>query len=256
MDFTQPFNAKPSEKIIGKSIFIWIDILGFSQELEKSKNYDGLINKLEWFQTNFKSRVKRGSAKVISDGIILEIENTNNIQEVFHEIAELQLDFIINKELFLRGGIASGNPVKSQTENENLDECSYVSEGLARAVKIEESAVNYPVIGTNDKFFKEIKDILKLDILPKELGLMQAYNHCGENLYFIDFIINTELNIEDMKKFEQLLINNITKECSGKIRDKYIWLLRYYKTKCKTFLNSELENIYNLQSTFYELHRT
>ena len=199
-----------------KSIFIWLDILGFADAVENEKEYFELAEKLRKFQILF-NEYDGYTAKIISDGIILKI-NSNyllKLMEVFQRIGEKQLEFILENNEFIRGGIAVGTKYQDHT---------YISNGLARAVKLETTFINYPIIGTDKKNILEIQKLLLSD--HKEFfGLMQSFNKRGEDLYFIDFITND-------RDYLQLLNAKISEfEKKPIIRDKYIWLLRYYLHK-------------------------
>jgi hypothetical protein len=74
------------------SIFIWIDILGFSKELEKRDNYYTLKQVLSNFRESF--QIPIAYQAVISDGILLEIPyikhrwDVTEIKRIFSDIAQ------------------------------------------------------------------------------------------------------------------------------------------------------------------------
>lgn len=70
------FKVNPSDKVeINKSIFIWIDIVGFSNAVDDEKRYEELFELLTKFQSLFNDG-DGYSTMIISDGIILQIANT------------------------------------------------------------------------------------------------------------------------------------------------------------------------------------
>lgn len=212
-----------------KSIFIWLDILGFANAVENEGEYFKLAEKLKKFQTLF-DEDHRYIATIISDGMILQIKNNylSDLMEIFKSISEKQFKFILENKEFIRGGIAVGTKFEKNT---------FISNGLARAVKLETTFINYPIIGTDKKNIHEIRDILISD--DKEtFGLIQSFNKQGEDLYFIDFIT-------DDRDYLQLLNAKISElEKKPIIRDKYIWLLRYYLHKySRKKINKSLKGI-------------
>lgn len=225
-------NTSPNAQDVNmheKSIFIWLDILGFANAVENEGEYFKLAEKLKKFQSLF-NEDNRYDATIISDGMILQIKNSysSNLMEIFKSIGEKQFKFILENKEFIRGGIAVGT---------KFEEHTFISNGLARAVKLETSFINWSIIGTDQKNINEIQNILASD--NKEIfGLMQSFNKKGEDLYFIDFIT-------DDIKYLQLLNAKISEFKSQPIiRDKYIWLLRYYlhKYSCEN-TNESLEGI-------------
>ena len=212
-----------------KSIFIWLDILGFADAVENENEYFKLAEKLRKFQTLF-NKYEGYAAEIISDGMILQIDNNylTKLMEVFQRIGEMQLKFILDNNEFIRGGIAVGTKYQDHT---------YISNGLARAVKLETTFINYPIIGTDKKNILEIQKLLSSDN-NEFFGLMQSFNKRGDDLYFIDFIT-------DDRDYLQLLNAKISEfEKNPIIRDKYIWLLRYYlhKYSCEN-TNANLKGI-------------
>ena len=67
--------VNPSDKVeIDKSIFIWIDIVGFSNAVDDEKRYEELSELLTKVQSLFNDG-DGYSATIISDGIILQLAN-------------------------------------------------------------------------------------------------------------------------------------------------------------------------------------
>ena len=183
MDSIENFmEVEPTGKNKGKSIFIWIDILGFSEAVEEESRYNELSNVL----AKFKSCFDEGSgykSRIISDGIVLQISpsNANALRQIFKSIGEQQYKFICENKYFVRGGIAIGTIIE-EDKNKNI-----IGNGLARAVKMESKHVNWPVIGTNKKTIEELQEMLcggSYDCFD----LAKAFNANGDDLFFIDFI--------------------------------------------------------------------
>jgi hypothetical protein len=199
-----------------KLIFIWIDILGFADALEDESKYRELYSLLRAFQTIF-NEVQMCTTTIISDAILLQIDpkGYNKLGNILTAIGESQFKFICDKKYFIRGGIAVGTKYEDNDKSDIL-----VSNGLARAVKIEGKHLDWPIIGTNEKNIKEMRSLLNTDD-DEDFGLCRGLNKKGEVIYFIDFIK------EDMIYYN--LLNDCFKKHEAEpYRDKYIWLLKYY----------------------------
>ncbi|MBW8002869.1 MAG: hypothetical protein FVQ80_12750 [Planctomycetes bacterium] len=219
-------NVSPTDiyKEYDKSIFIWLDILGFSIALDDESRYEDLSNHLESYQSLF-NESSDYETNIISDGIILRITNPQyfgyeRFKRILENIGEKQYQFICETKEFIRGGIAVGSKLENNPGRSN----QYVSNGLARAVKIESSHVNWPIIGTNEKNISEIRELFNIDDKEENFCFFRGFNKNGEDIYFIDFI--KENGICD------LIISKINEnEGNPGIRNKYIWLFRYYLHK-------------------------
>lgn len=215
-------NVNPSAIVNNEAIFIWLDILGFSEALEDFNAYKELHALLNSFEKIFLTD-KGYDLQVISDGIILKIisKELSGLCEIFEEIAIKQFQFILKEEYFIRGGIAVGNHFDTK-DKEKL----FMGNGLSRAVKLEGKVVHHAVIGTNNKTIEQMRSICGIEVGRDEsFGLKKTVNENGETLYFIDFI---EQNID----FENMLHKqlSINKE-KPMIQKKYLWIYRYYLNK-------------------------
>ncbi len=133
--YSQPFN-KPEIK---NSIFIWLDILGYSAIVEDERKYIELSRLLKKFQELFNESDDYDST-IISDGIILRLKDASftDLKEIIHDIGKKQFQFIKENRYFIRGGIAVGSKIED-TDDPNS---AFVSNGLARAVYIESSQID------------------------------------------------------------------------------------------------------------------
>lgn len=223
-------HSEPSD-IVDKnkeSIFIWLDILGFSDALDDESRYEDLSDHLEQYQVLF-NESSDYETNIISDGIILRITDPRysgykKFKLILKNIGEKQNQFICETDEFIRGGISVG----SKLENNPAKSDQYVSNGLARAVKIESKSIDWPVIGTDHNTISKIQKIFDIDDEIDNFGLLRGFNKNGEDLYFIDFIRENAI-------YYDLIISNINKhEGRPDVRNKYIWLLRYYLHKYRT----------------------
>lgn len=215
-------DVNPNAITNNEAIFIWLDILGFSAALENPDAYKKLHTLLDSFINTFLSN-KRYALQVISDGIILKIgsKDSDDICEIFKEIAIKQFQFILKEKYFVRGGIAVGSHFQTQDKEKIL-----MGNGLSRAVKLEGKVVHHAVIGTNNKTIKQMRSICGLEVEEEQLfGLKKTVNENGDTLYFIDFL-EQDINFENMLH-KQLSIN---KE-KPMIQKKYLWIYRYYVNK-------------------------
>ena len=218
-------NVSPTAKEYNKSIFIWLDILGFSLALDNEDRYPYLSDLLENYQSLF-NKSSDYEYVPFSDAIILQISNPKSIgymkfKQILENIGQKQFQFICENNEFVRGGIAVGSKLDNNPERGN----QYVSSGLAKAVKLESENIDWPVIGTNHDNISKIQRIFNIDGKEENFGLFRGFNKNGEDLYFIDFI-------RENKIYYDLIISKIEEyEDNTGIRNKYIWLLRYYLHK-------------------------
>ncbi|MCD4819394.1 MAG: hypothetical protein K8S23_11950 [Candidatus Cloacimonetes bacterium] len=239
MSLLKNHNVSPLTSVFQKSIFIWIDILGFSDALEDETSYKELSENLEIFQSHFNT-CEEFDTRLISDGLVLYIINPrpSNFKKILSIVGKKQIEFILETNQFIRGGIAIGTKYESQNDNsQNI----FISNGLARAVKIESQIVNWPIIGTDSKNLTEIKNNFNISEDDFNLNICRCLNKRGEDVYFIDFLNH----LEDKHKYYSLLSSKI-EEFSKKpvVRDKYIWLLKYLKHRFeKTNTPDSIEGI-------------
>ncbi|WP_418186096.1 hypothetical protein ACNSOS_04470 [Aliarcobacter vitoriensis] len=231
MSYVGDDKVLPTDNIKNKdnSLFIWLDILGFAEAVDKEEKYKELSELLKEFkQLFFDSTQNSYDAKIISDGLIIYLKDPgrDKINLIFKEISEKQFSFILKNKYFIRGGIALGS--KYETD-ENIEKGNqYISNGLARAYKLESNCIDWPLIATDEINLKRLKDKFKIN-KEEFFGLEKAYNKNGKNIYFIDFIK------EDDNYFE-LLQNKIFEfKEEPSVRNKYIWLMRYYLHKFENY---------------------
>ena len=232
-------NISLTGKTGNQSIFIWLDILGFSKAVENESEYEKLAELLEKFQSLF-NEGDGYRTKIISDGIILQITNSDyeSLVKILKDIGEKQFRFINENGHFIRGGISVG----TKLEKGNSDSSLFISNGLARAVKIEETHVSWPVIGTNHKVLSEIRKLFQINNDKEDFKLTKGFNAYGAELYFIDFLKEENndyyelLNkkVKDFRdKMEKELRDKKEKDLrnDSKALNKYLWLLRYYHNR-------------------------
>lgn len=220
MSFVGDFQRSPEDISINhdNSLFIWLDVLGFAEAVDDVEKYRELSELLKKFQALFVESDKYDT-KIISDGLILYAKEPTEemISLIFKEIAEKQFEFILKNKYFIRGGIAVG----SRYESEEVTD-QFISNGLARAYSLESNNIDWPLIATDEKNIQRIRDIFIIDGNHEFFGLEEAFNKNGKTIYFIDFIKEDEtyLKLLEEKIFEF--------KDTPSVRNKYVWLLRYY----------------------------
>ena len=220
MSFVGDFQSNPEEISINNdnSLFIWLDVLGFAEAVDDVEKYRELSELLKKFQALFVESDKYDT-KIISDGLILYTKEPTEemISLIFKEIAEKQFEFILKNKYFIRGGIA----ICSRYESDEVTD-QFISNGLARAYSLESSGIDWPLIATDEKNINRLKQMFRIDEANEYFGLEEAFNKNGKNIYFIDFIKENEtyLKLLEEKIFEF--------KDTPSVRNKYVWLLRYY----------------------------
>lgn len=212
-----PKTVSPSKK----TIFIWLDILGFADALEDETKFSELAKMLNSFQSLFEGIVSCETT-IISDGLLLRIisPSVDTFKDTLKTIGDKQLQFIIEHNVFIRGGIALGSKLNNEKDGNN----NLISQGLARAAKLEASSVDWPIIATNEKNLKDIQDYFRAE---DELFLLQpCFNRMGEKIFFIDFL-------DKPNRDYYCKLNDKTMEYISiiSVHSKYIWLLRHYHHK-------------------------
>lgn len=226
-----------------ETVFIWIDILGFSAIVEDSSQYEALSSLLGKFKKKF-NETSDYNASVISDGIILELNpnrynwSNRDFTQCFDEISKKQAEFACETETLIRGGIAVG----TKRYNDNGKDRSFVSNGLARAYNIESHNISWPVIGTTESQMRKLENLCSGKMNDY---FCRAFDSCGKDVYFLDYFSRLEQNqrqahytfvVKKMEEFDKKLnearIQNSESSSIAKIqgiRAKYMWLCKYFQ---------------------------
>lgn len=219
-----------------ESLYIWLDLLGFSKELEKSGNKEDLSEKLEAFRSSFRNI----SNKVmhLSDGILIAIDitrkpwNINSIRGIFTQIAEGQINFFVNQQQIVRGGIGIGETINE----DNWKASKFISSGMAKAYGLESKKISWPVIGMDQDVLSELSKNFNAsqEQILKLLNLSTSVNEAGDTIYFIDFAKQIQKTESSYKQSVEMYFSNKIDEFEknvypNKVRLKYIWLYKYFK---------------------------
>lgn len=233
----EPFNGFANSSIKKddvekkETIFIWIDILGFSKKLEDDKNYDKLADLLKEFQHKFSAETGDYNVTPISDGLIIELNpwrilwTGKDLVRCFQSIAKKQAEFLIEQKCVVRGAIAVGTRKNSED--------GFISNGLARAYKMESNSISWPIIGflDNKNDCKKIRKMFQLRNM-KPLGLKKTKNDKDQYVYFIDYKKHLTNDISDIKKLIEGEIENESNPLGVKM--KYKWLCHYMNLSTET----------------------
>lgn len=212
-------NAANRPNIEPETIFIWIDILGFSSLVENESKYNELLSLLKDFYRSFKDLNASAECQRISDGIILKlkpnIRKGYEVQQFFNDVMYVQKTFLLKKR-YLRGGIAIG----SKFNIVDIDDEFYISNGLARAYNLESNSITWPIIGTNKEYLDRMCSIYGENI--KE-SFDIAYSENKEEIYYLNsykFLKGREL----CDVYNNILDNISNTEKNPRVQHKYIWI--------------------------------
>lgn len=218
---TSDWSAIPETSSIPENdkecLFVWIDILGFSDWLEDTNQYSLLSSLLNRFRKMFEDIKLPATYKMISDGLILQlnpgITTNEGVSSFFNKIKTIQQSFL-QDGIFLRGGCAAGTRFKEDVEN-------YISNGLARAYKLESSSISWPIIGTDEKNLSNIKKWYRE--VDWNVIFAQAKSVRGADIFYLDYLV--DLDQETQKKAYFIIDEKIKekKDCPG-VQHKFFWL--------------------------------
>jgi len=244
-------DTNPEEKVDNQNnqfIYIWIDILGFREELktEDEDIYERLFKIRDKFNNKFsESKINAEETFSISDSLVIVCNLSVNLNRLIEVLAKLQIEFILGQEKLIRGAIAIGR-IAQKLYYENKDrkrDVFLISNGVLEAYKLESQYVNWPIIATTDEVLKKIRQLQKIPNDDELFNLKRIFGKNNGFMYFIDFL--QYLPDEKRNHFEIFLKENIRKfENEKTIFEKYYWLLRYYEKKFG-FQNDFLESFTN-----------
>ena len=158
-------DTNPEEKVDNQNnqfIYIWIDILGFREELktEDEDIYERLFKIRDKFNNKFsESEINAEEIFSISDSLVIVCNLSINLNQLVEVLARLQIGFILEQKKLIRGAIAIGR-IAQKLYYENKDrkrDVFLISNGLVEAYKLESQYVNWPIIATTDEVLKKIR---------------------------------------------------------------------------------------------------
>lgn len=243
---------KKSEKKIANHYIAYFDILGYKAFFEDKENdIEKFLKDTLSLAQDMKIETKRASEstfelsyKMFSDNCIIVTDQTNKeaLKYLVHFIAVLQIRFLAEYSIPIRGAISLGEVY--------LDDNIVFGKGLIDVVNLESKEAKYPRIilsqtTINEEIIKEINDsegIIKQD---------------HDKLYYVDYF--TLMRVRDLYSSspERVLANKVRKSVYNlvtrnghydkrlsdekKIEEtsrtilKYLWMLEHYNTAVKKY---------------------
>ena len=210
-----------------ETIFVWIDILGFSDKLENECDYKKLNDILLKFREHFIDEAGRYEVTSISDGLICELNPSrdewgiNDVRDCLNKIAEKQASFISQYNYLIRGGITVG----TRLFYENIK--GFIGNGLSRANKTESKHICWPVIGFlwSKDLKSKLKNLYHVKNVEKALNLKYTKNENDKDVYFLDYKKWLKGTDEDIKELISEELSN--KQNSLRVKMKYEWTKQY-----------------------------
>lgn len=210
-----------------ETIFVWVDILGFSEKLEKECDYKKLNDILISFQKHFKDDTGKYEVTSISDGMVCELNphreewGINDVRDSLNKIAEKQASFIAKYRYLIRGGISIGTKLFDKDVN------GFIGNGLSRANKTESKHICWPIIGFfwDRKIAKKLNAIYKVKCFQKALHLKRTKNENDKDIYFLDYKKWLKETDKDIKELISTELSN--QKNPLRVKMKYEWTKQY-----------------------------
>ena len=211
-----------------ETIFVWIDILGFSKKLENENDYDAMDRLLYCFRDHFVDGNGKYEVTSISDGMICELNpkrdswTINDVFSCMDMIAQKQADFITKYGYLVRGGISVG------TKLDSGQSAGFIGNGLSRAYNTESNHISWPVIGfvLNKRMKKFFYSFYHIRNIKKYLKLNCTKNEQNEDVYFIDYKSKITNKMDAIK---DLVSTELKKEDNPlRVKMKYEWVKQYF----------------------------
>lgn len=231
-----------------RSLFTFIDILGFREISQKSKPED-IKSLLEIFKRNAMPNEQIASDMemsflTFSDCTIriVPIESTSNqrfasgiLWNELWSLVHLQAE-MVRKECFIRGGLT--------IDDIYVDNSMVFGPAIIKAYSLESEFAVYPRIVVDPEVFAlfEREPLLKRHDTEIEWEyLMQLIRRDSDGLYFVDYVsgILSEFDDEGMEFVflgqhkAAILKNAVAHKGLNKIAAKYLWLANYHNTVVK-----------------------
>lgn len=210
-----------------ETIFVWIDILGFSDKLENEYDYKKLNDILLKFHEHFVDEAGRYEVTSISDGMICEMNpnrddwGIKDVLDCLNTIAAKQASFISQYNYLIRGGITVG----TRLFYENIK--GFIGNGLSRANKTESKHICWPIIGFlwSEDLESKLENLYHAKDIQKTLNLKYTKNENDKDVYFLDYKKWLKGTGEDIKKLISEELSN--KRNPLRVKMKYEWTKQY-----------------------------
>ena len=211
-----------------ETVFVWIDILGFSKKLENEDDYATMDHLLSCFREHFADANGKYEVTSISDGMICELNpkrkkwTINDVFSCIDLIAQKQADFITKYGYLVRGGVSVG------TRFDSGESLGFIGNGLSRAYSTESNHISWPVIGfvLDKKIKRFFLSSYHVRNIKKYLKLNCTKNEHNEDVYFIDYKSKITNNMDAVRN---LVSAELKKEENPlRVKMKYEWVKQYF----------------------------
>jgi len=204
-------NSNPEDiQINNKFLYIWIDILGFRNDL--STESEEIYNKLFDIRNSFKRHFEGLNLEVIisiSDGLLLVWDlKKNKLSKIFHQLAKLQIEFILKYKYVIRGAISVGVISNGLYNlNKKNKDIFLISNGLVKAYEMESKEIKWPIIATNYETIEKLRKIKRINNNNEFFGLQKINGNNEMYLYMIDFL--EYLDEDKQIEYENFLLGKL-----------------------------------------------
>lgn len=118
----------------------------------------------------------------------------------------------------------------------------YISDGLAKAYRIESKNSNWPIIGITEEELLKIRDITKS--VNEDFGLKITYNESGKKIFFLHFaetLKSSPITDSSVLELKWLVEENLSSKypIDERTRAKYFWILKYLRSTLGTNILDE-----------------
>ncbi|NWG28398.1 MAG: hypothetical protein HXY48_07665 [Ignavibacteriaceae bacterium] len=216
---------------------IYLDILGYSNRIEKNISYSELQSEFKYFiqyvvtQNNFLTEISKPlhyKIKIFSDNIFIALPATEKTIADFHLILQHIIDYqktLIKANYFIRGGITKGLLY--------FDDEVIWGSALIEAVKLETKDTIYPFITISD-------DIKKLFIENELLidtneFLSIPIIEIIKDRYYLNYLQTINYDHNFLITHRNLIIRSLKINNDENVIKKYAMLAKYHNEFCKTY---------------------
>lgn len=244
-----------------KQIAAFVDILGFSQKLEKAGDdpvklreiFDLLKKFYSWYEDSiyhqpYASEAGVESVKMFSDCMYISIDHLDcvecrnkiditpydHIGKFLNGLSLAQGCLVVGESFFLRGGIATGIKISDKHRVE-------ASSAYFKAYKMESKEAIYPIILVEEGLAKKIKNLpgrecynySKREPLPNDHTCFLCRDKDERKFYILNYLFQIVFGDEDdpnyiMKRHKNNILKEFHENEEEEIKLKYRWLAIYY----------------------------
>lgn len=245
------------KKYIKTHLAAFVDILGFSDRLEKAGNDESKLKKIYDILKEIYSHHQIDQKKeffdhkktrIFSDCIYISSHSSNCFNtdssiydqygEIISIIGTMQASLIITHKVFLRGGIAIGTKIE---DNDGVE----ISSAYFNAVNLESQKAIFPIIIIGEKDAISILNSSgKENYNSSKPTNSIIRKEKGKDIYILDYISCIGADCCFLKKHKNAIVKSFNNTTDAKIRNKYRWLAySYHNKKIREFFRKKLISI-------------